>query len=350
MITKGSGRRNSTETFDFLPGSAIRGALAGRYAGHFGVDDEFELLFERGIRFGNARPAPESGHHALLPLPRSTMRCKADSTHFEWDPVLSTGLDNPAAYRELRQSTPPQCRVCNSRLSYKSGWWNPSDSSYRVPVGDSTRTAMFDGTALKGALFAQSDIPSTMRFVADLVGDGDLLEALRTRLDLSSGPRVRLGRSKSTNGTVQVVACETLDAPSTAGYETLVYSVPSMGAKGLALMLASPAILLDAFMRPTIDPGIALPGYELVDALLDMETVLGWNSGQGLPKVPDLAVSAGSVFLYANCQDSDEPAEETIAAVSAVIDRGVGLRRQEGFGEVCVLAPIVAFAGGVNRA
>lgn len=348
VITRGSGRRNSTATFDYLPGSTLRGALATMYTASFGVDADFEMLFERGIRFGNGRPAPDPDHPALLPRPRSTMRCKADPSHFEWDPVLSTALADPAAYRERRQLPPAQCDECGGRLSYQPGWWHPRDRSYQVPVGDSTRTAMADGTAVAGALYSQRDIPTSTRFVADLVGETQWLTMLTQRLTLEATPRLRLGRSKSTNGTVVIVDCQHGDAPSSRVEYTL-FDAPLMGARGLALILASPAILLDPFMRPTVNLGIVLPGYELVDTLLDTEQVLGWNSGQGLPKVPDLAVSAGSVFLYANREVAEEPSAAVLKALRALVDRGVGLRRQEGFGDVHLLLPLMAeVAGGSN--
>jgi CRISPR-associated protein Csx10 len=109
-----------------------------------------------------------------------------------------------------------------------------------------------------------------------------------------------------------------------------------------ALTLHSPLILCDDLLRyrSTIDAqvllellGCQVPGLECIYQTASVKRVTGWLELWGMPRMNEYAIETGSVFLF-SCESS--PGTEVLQALFALEEQGVGKRRGEGFGRLCV--------------
>jgi len=78
-----------------------------------------------------------------------------------------------------------------------------------------------------------------------------------------------------------------------------------------------------------------LDNVELLCAFNSTREVLGWNAAWGLPKEMEMAIEKGSAFFF-KCDTEQENLCELLKQIEL---RGVGLRREEGFGRVYVCDP-----------
>lgn len=109
-----------------------------------------------------------------------------------------------------------------------------------------------------------------------------------------------------------------------------------------ALTLHSPAILRDNLLRyrGSIDEETLaeLTGLSSLDRIYQSASVRrtsGWNDLWGTPRTNDVAIDTGSVFLFASTQ----PREELQQILFKLETEGIGTRRAEGFGRICVSDP-----------
>lgn len=108
------------------------------------------------------------------------------------------------------------------------------------------------------------------------------------------------------------------------------------------ITLQSDAILLENWLQTTvITEEMLLSMCHLEDESLNLETVYssfdyisGWNSAWGLMKDVELITNKGSVYLFSTNQKS-----LWIESLKMLEFKGVGARRQEGFGQVIVCSP-----------
>ncbi len=112
-----------------------------------------------------------------------------------------------------------------------------------------------------------------------------------------------------------------------------------------ALTLHSPLILCDDLLRyrSTIDKALletltrkSSKKFHYVYQNTSIRRVTGWNQLWGTPRTNEYAIETGSVFLFAYLDNLDN------ALVEALFDleeQGIGRRRAEGFGRVCVSDP-----------
>jgi CRISPR-associated Csx10 family RAMP protein len=100
-----------------------------------------------------------------------------------------------------------------------------------------------------------------------------------------------------------------------------------------SVTLTSPAVLVDRFLRPSAELNLDFPDLTLVGKVAKMTTVRGWQAAWGLPKPDDMALAAGSVFLF-RYQGQDVSGLNVY--LTQVARYGIGLRRQEGLGAVSI--------------
>ena len=297
-----------------IPGSVLRGALAAVWiADHnapIGRDEppaEFVNLFEREVRFGPLF-APDS---TVVPL--SVSRCKYRPT----DDCHSVWCD------EAFEEVPTRCPHCGGPLARGRG----EVQSFADTVGElttrTTRVALTpEETARDGALHTRDALRhrdvrgEPARFVGRIIGGGDWLIGEH---------RLLLGGRRSTSGLADY--CGTPDSPQ---------PIPEPTGNRLVLRLETPAVLVDGAGRPTDHPDTTLLTELLgVSVSVDRQWVRrdrvgGWNAAADLPKPDEHVVTAGSTYELSL---GDEPDPQ---AVRALVERGIGLRRSEGFGWIKV--------------
>ena len=70
-----------------------------------------------------------------------------------------------------------------------------------------------------------------------------------------------------------------------------------------------------------------------ITAVTKHERLRGWNAAHGLPRQDEWMVARGSVYVYCFKGTADER-EALIGQLVDLSEKGVGLRRNEGFGTV----------------
>ncbi|MCW2914726.1 MAG: hypothetical protein JWN52_2794 [Actinomycetia bacterium] len=302
-----------------IPGSVLRGALAGAWLAELGEPDpvsrgravipahrraDFTELFEGGVRFG---PLLRPGSY-ITPL--SVRRCKYPSAPGCPDVVIDEAFIDPPATR---------CPECEGVLERGRG----EVESVAGLLTEDTRVALTEGeTAQDELLYTRRSLRPRDAVGRPVTFTGRLSSARGPLPDWLAEPRrLYLGGRRSTGGGGDYTA----DSFSTPRTEPVTDRV--------VLRLASPALLVDAAGRPA-----TRPDEELLSRLLGVSvrcgrawtrttSVGGWHAASNLPKPEELAVSAGSVFELGLNGGTAEP-----EGVAALLAHGLGLRRAEGYG------------------
>jgi CRISPR-associated protein Csx10 len=313
-------RDNVLGTLEHIPGSVVRGALAATWLARNGVSrpgtpgrEEFLTLFEGGVRYG-----------ALL----------RDGTQFmslavvghKYDPQDSCQIVDYD--RAMGDQPPLYCLDCGSPLEQRRGLTGEREAPRRR-----TSVAISPaGTAEEGALFTRETLGAGQVFRGTVTASGDTPLKVLDGL----GP-VRIGGRRTTHGLADIAITADGAVP-----------LPQRRRDGmLVIRLRSPGIFTDEYGRPGRDPS----GEELTEALgvgasvvrrwTRWEQAGGWQAASGLPKQQELTVAAGSAYLIS----TERPVPD--AALARLADRGLGLRRHEGFGDLA--PPPLLRAGAAAR-
>lgn len=293
------------DTYDHLPGTVLRGALASRHLNEseqppdvVSASDEFLHTFEGGGSFGplhneNTFPLPLSvKQHKYAPGPRC---------HTVWD-QLSEGNEH--------------CPTCQQELEFSKG--EPAGTVHRVRR---TRAELDeDAVARHGQLFTQNSLQSGTRLSGWLHGP-----ALRA-LHIGDEPIDTLyfgGRTKHQGAARVQVDTYTEPEP-----------VPQRENR-LFLRLLGPGVFVDQHGFPSLYPDLEELSEQLGVKAMHVEkensrtrwcAVEGWHAASGLPKPAERAVQPGSTYVVRCDREADPQARKQLMA------RGIGLRRREGFG------------------
>jgi CRISPR-associated protein Csx10 len=336
-----------TRTHRHIPGPVLRGALAALWIAAHGTPDrlqatapglyaQFVELFEGSVRY---EPLYAPGWQTV---PMSVLRCKYPRS------LLCAGWVEDEAFPTAGDGLCPHCKAPGAR---SKGAVEPVrtqasvQESARDLVRQTVRLQLDDatGTAERGLLFTREALRPRTRdggartFTGRItVHPGISAEALAWL----TGPtrhRLHLGGRRSTGGgaDLRLIPAARSAVSEQAGEGTSRWDGDgSPGGYRLALRLTSPALFTDPCGLPLTvpDPGelAALLGMPvtLVRSWTRHEHIGGWNAAANLPKPVELAASIGSTYLL----ELAVPPEPKRLALLA--DRGLGLRRTEGFGSL----------------
>jgi CRISPR-associated protein Csx10 len=302
------------ETYRYVPGSVLRGALAGAWIRENGLPDgrpEFLDLFERAVLYGPLLPAGS----AIVPV--SVLRCKYNECK---DVVDQAFPDAPSDSEATRRWA---C-TCGPLVASRGGIDVPSElttQSTHVQIDPSSGTAQEGKLFTRRGLAVGHELTGTIRL-------GTSTPAARAWL--TDVCELRLGGRRGTSGAVTITVVPDVDAPppNPTRRLVLVTQAPTIltDASGLPLDLTDPAPFTEALQA---EAGSVL-GVRVTGARVwaRTETVGGWHAASRLPKPNELALVPGSVLRL----DLDQ--EPTVEALAVLLDRGLGLRRAEGFGVV----------------
>lgn len=360
------------ETLDYVPGTALRGALAKAYLAEQGSPDStFRALFlSDQVQYGDLWPTIEGKPTTLIPA--TVQVCKrykfahGDSLR---DALFDALSSQPAAVN---------CK-CGEALDRASGYLcslNPVESlSPRSRLRVSTAIERSTGTAARELLFTQhtligrgkvkgrednkrddseNTVPLLFQGTLRLTNPA-LYHELAGLLKPTSVLFLGAGRSRGL-GEVEVKTC--LEAPADQSLpdrwkkfnEAAQRTGGDPDTRYFSLTLLSHLALRDELLRPVLSDitpqhfGLPetvtwarYPNSEQPVLFLNTVTFSGWNAALGLPKPDTVALARGSVLL-GQCPASEE---QTILTRLAKIEaEGVGERRNEGFGRVAICYPI----------
>jgi len=358
------------QSLDYIPGTALRGALAEVYlAQHGKPDNTFDALFlSEQVQYGDLWPSVEGKLTTLIPATART--CKRHGLrHAESfrDALLDT---LSSRYDGAKCKQPVLCngkqKECSESLDRVSGYLcdletvEPLSAGVRLRV--STAIERGTGTVAREMLFTQHTLTGkrktddkkplffrgTLRLVNPTLRDA-LDPLLKARLFLGSGRNRGLGEVE-----VEAWGETTVADPLPERWRKFNDAVQRAGgnsnARYFSLTLLSHLALRDALLRPVLDKvtpqhfglpdGVTWVCYkdsEQPALFLSAVMVAGWNAALGLPKPDTVALARGSVLL-GQCDAGQE--QVVLARLAEIEAEGVGERRSEGFGRVAACYPI----------
>ena len=374
-----------SEAQDYIPGSVIRGAVAGQMLRQSNAAPEqpggdFQTLFmdEGSAIFTNAYPTSKN-KQGILPvqvLPATAVSSKT-APGFKADKADNGGVFDTLIDRFCAESFShlydPSCPKDGGRVEPYSGFYSKAGQQYRshsvetrllTRVGINRRRS----TAQEQVLYSIEAISEKKRgkdnkknwepslFSSSIyLENAELAELLKQYLN---SKHLRLGGSVSRGlGKVEIQA-EVQDYQANTGsridaFNTAlrkrwqkwdsIFGSPQnpipQGHQFFTLDLQSDAILTEQWRRTTVISSAMLWAMAgIVDADLQLHATYssydyrsGWNTAWGLMKDVDLVTNRGAVYLFST------PKLETWKPTLELIEhRGVGDRTQEGFGQVQV--------------
>ena len=342
---------NIQESLDFIPGTAIRGAIATMWLKEKAPDDDFKEIFAQGkVSFGNLYPK------GAKPIPLSALSCKyysgfkgdEDNKHGVEDiliPLVKEGQipDELDRCRYLKDGKPCQAPLKKFRGYYLKDISSNSLESIRVKKRLIYHTAIspISETALDGALYSQEVIEAGQTFRGDIWVYDDALPTSVANF-IKNLKIFYVGSDKSTGfGRFEMlsdpVECDVTDKGKLRGRISGFNERLGLndGKTYFSVTLQSDAIITDGFMRykTLIEPeDLGIPEAELIQGVADNRLLQGWNAMTRLPKEDMIAIEKGSVFVFTVNSLNDSILERLHTAES----RGIGKRRGEGFGRLTV--------------
>lgn len=321
------------DTVDHVPGWVVRGALANAWIRSHGRPESaptrqrFIELFEGGVRFGplfqGEPPSPLSVFEHKYE-PQKAKGCQMAPVDAAEEPALSPLADCAACGQAWKEVRPHHAREAT----------HVRTSVVIDPTTD---------TAAKGKLFSRRRIPARTRsqgnaaageqslnttaFTGDVTGPESLVNEL---LALQG---VRIGGRKTSHGSVSLAASET---PA---------RMPWLRTDGVLIIpFISPAVFVDDAGRPTTVPSpeelseVLGVKAQVIRRWVRWDAVGGWHAASGLPKPTEIVVAAGSTYAV----KLDGPL--SAGSLARLAERGLGLRRHEGFGHIGGRTPVLMTA------
>lgn len=318
----GGGDPNSAIGFDFIPGSAIRGAFIGKYLNGGNVDaadkNFRDLFFDGAVRFLNAYPLTRTKKRTM-PTPVS-WRKEKDEEGTIYDIAIDESVIEEDPSKTWEAVKEPFCNSWKEDSCYRTELYKPVNQikihtarANRQIVADKDSTifryyALDSGQMFSGVILA--DDKSDMDSIAALLPNGTILSLGKSHL-------AGYGRVRIENVAVTEKGWKEYKPVGEGVENTIVVT-----------------LLSDAIMRDresgahvaTIEPSI---GIRHKKAFMRTCVRGGFNRTWNLPLSQTLAIQAGSVFVY-----GDEP--ELRKRIEMLEATGIGERREEGFGRIAV--------------
>ena len=374
-----------SESVRSVAGTLVRGALAAIYLQQHGeVDDTFRDLFlnETSCRFGPLDPGP-----AHFPLTAAACK-RVGITHALVDQLWYRIAQHHRAGSVPEDTGWRQCGECEADLKEHAGFWTEKNNQLCEKRSDRHHVAAHVGidrhtnTAAESIFYTlEALLPSNQK--EDLYGwltaDADALQALNELLE-AEDYRISVGHHRTRGyGAMRLELSEPIDSDDsearTEGWKQWSCDLidflgsPPFSVTGLnpdeefyfSLSFPTGAVLVDRFLRYTIDPADmisfvpAMPPVETafpmenrrtqqldsggtvrwVTAITKHERLRGWNTAHGLPRQDEWMAARGSVYVYCFKGTPDER-EALIGQLVDLSNKGIGIRRNEGFGTVVV--------------
>ena len=329
LATALGGEPNSAVSAEFVPGSALRGAVIGRYLRRHGLrtldvaDPATRRLFLDGsTRYLHAYPCDPRGDRCL-PVPASWRRQKGEENAV-WD----LAADDPDTPRGPWQSAGAPF------------WYPDADGDGAVAVTPRRQVAIhvqrdrIQGrpTQDAGAVYRYEALAAGSKWCAAVVCEADAdAEAITGLLPGD----VWLGGARTAGYGLACVDRECVRVAS-APWREVRAPLDDASDQPLAVTLLSDAVVRDGAGQVRADAkaftaalaaALEFPDLQLESAFLRSRVAGGFNRTWGLPLPQAEAIAAGSVFVY-------RAGPWTTARLERAEWRGVGARRAEGFGRL----------------
>lgn len=318
-----TGEENSSISHDFIPGSAVRGAVIAAYKRHaangeLDLEKDAEamrLFFGGGLVFLNGYLANELGKRAL-PCPFSWL---AEKNRMDDDPLelYDFAIEPVVKHEALKNAPKPYF------------WWGDGPGSIRLcapkrmELVHNASVERNQKQAGKSFVFRYEAIAPEEDFIAVILGEKADLE--QTRKLLEDTP-VLLGGARTGGYGLVEVRCNLRS-------DWQEYSPSSADGDFFTITLLSDAILRDADgmtggnIGAILAQELGLQASDIRHMYTKTRLIGGFNRTAGLPLPQARALCAGSVFVFAGSPPSD---------LRAKLQKGMGERRVEGYGRAAL--------------
>ena len=323
------GGENSSTSLEYVPGSAMRGLLAGRYLQRHPVDTpaldpHFRRLFlEPSTCYLHAYPEDRRRQRAL-PVPLSWRMEKSDfeaKAHPIWDFALLEKEDKESLEHSMRVRQ-DFCRVEEDEGEVVVTFVR---AKREVRYHNASPKRMHKGKE-ESTVFRYEAIAAGERLKGVILGEEEVLEEIQALLNQE--PIAHLGRSRSAGyGTISIEEVRLVDNFR----EFTPYGDERQSGKLVLTLLSDTLLSHPATGQWTDDLALALgkPKRSWQEAYYETTVVGGFNRAWRSPLPQAVALRAGSVFVFA--ADAF-----TFDELERLQQDGVGERRSEGFGRIAV--------------
>lgn len=350
---------NAARGLSYLPGATLRGALAAHYLrqGNTPEDAAFrEIFLEAPVCFPDLFPS-NSRHQIPRPIPMTTNSCKR-AKGFLKEKGEGHGVGDMlaamvAADMEGRlQAQALLCNTCKHDMKPLHGFWNgdiesPEACEPSIVYQRHTGIDRVTGTAASRIFYVTQGISDSRDKHPQYLSGGmylnenqfDILSGWLTEAIFAGGDRTR------GMGEIELSFKESappefdLEGWDTAFREKVAGLTPKEPPSGwyFSIGLDGHAILVDRFLRPSLEIVPDFPDILPVARIVRRHSVRGWQSSRQLPKSEDTAIAMGGVYLF---RYAGEDPQGLAAYLKELAIEGIGLRRAEGFGRISVCCPI----------
>lgn len=355
LVTSFQKDPNSHVSYPYIPGSAIRGALIGRYLKHpaelgedilsdANLDRQVKrLFFDGNTRYLNAYLFCNRQQKRTLPIPLAWYRDKDEELP---TPKETTNLN----VRDLSQYVPEQqmslkslserfCTVNERQVvlyrekrrinihNLRDRTKGRSSPTKRDPA---TNQVIQEG---EGAIFRYEALDVQQTFQAVILCENDDAKTIQ---DLLKPADIWLGGSRSAgygHAKIHAVKCQNIED----WHEVDISPEQRVNRRKLKITLLSDTILRDGcgqfsaapcLVKEAIEDKLPVQLPEATDVFISSTVVGGFNQKWGLPLPQVPVLSAGSVFVF--------DAQLTTEQIKTLETEGIGDRCIDGFGRVCV--------------
>lgn len=376
LVAQRSETGNQFETLEMIPGSVVRGVLAWRVARRHDLDDPtsdayrafVDLFFRNALHVSALQPVQvaknsHQGYPTII-APRDLLTCELHPGFSERSRDSGHGV-----LGSVNDDVPDHCPVCakssdgNTKVKLESaeGFLPLRREGITVGFAPKRRVEMHisvdpkTGRVRTGDLFGYVSLEPGQYFVGEITcTDKSVWDTLRSLTGIGGEGEVnelRMGKaSRRGHGKVSLIWRES-DGLLWRG-SSLTERVPS--GEQVVLTLLSDAIVTDPWGRfvPGFDAAWLWRELELPEgvtvtvdktaagaerAFSAVRPVQSFNAKLGLPRPRDMALSAGSSVRLSFSGIDLADLQKRLAAVE---QRGIGLRREEGFGRVAFNHPV----------
>ncbi|MHC1733397.1 MAG: RAMP superfamily CRISPR-associated protein [Bacteroidales bacterium] len=353
----------TASTLDFIPGTALRGALAQQYLDQHGTaeDKRFNNWFLADqVHFGPLNPLGKTTQPAVSSsvIPLTAFSCKLHEGFRAENPHHHGVRDILFEFLKGEKALPnDRCyqTECDAHLIPFGGFYSKSPlKKIKVYKRFENRTAIDANseTAAEKQLYSLEVLEEHQNFSGVIELGSSEEEAEFRKVMLTEQCQIRLGAARTRSlGLTEIVETrleqrKTSLEPLTQRIEVFdkyAKSKMDLGEQDVcfALTLLSDCILQDAYFRyrGVISPeDLARYVHKELMAVKPLGTfcrtrqIDGWNAAQKNPRPTEISISAGSVFVFKTRMSADALAKSLM-----YIERdGIGERTQEGFGSVSI--------------
>jgi CRISPR-associated protein Csx10 len=328
LATSLEGDPNSAISFSYIPGSLIRGVVAGLLPqGDLDLaKNQRPLIFDGSVRFLNAYPGLENERERRLPTPLSWKQKKADAKD-DKKPVWDLAL---LSYQDVKELGPTTDVSGFTRDSADDP--NRYTPQRRIAVHTLRDRKAGRATQVLGAVYRHDAIASGEEFVGAVVTETHS-QAQQIEAILKSGVHVLGGAQGGGYGKVTISDVRIYLNWQEISSSNARTQLGIAAGDQFRITLLSDAILRRADGATTTDITQALPFHaklKLKVGFCKTTFVGGFNRKWGLPLPQEQAVLAGSVFVLKAIDNI------SAADVQSLLVRGIGERRAEGFGRIAI--------------